>query len=119
MNIAQLCYRYAAGSTIRMHSIRELDLAYRNVNYLAQSSLIKEEKPLEEKYPKCMSITHYGINTIERKEEEIAKLQHDIRFNFLPSYMNTILGITESLQSLLTSTLSNLLDRMSLIRILS
>jgi hypothetical protein len=25
------------------------DLAYRNVNYLAQSSLIKEEKPLEEK----------------------------------------------------------------------
>lgn len=95
------------------------DLAYRNVNYLAQSSLIKEEKPLEEKNPKCISITHYGIDTIERKEEEFAKLHDDIRLYFLPSYINTILGITRSLQSLLTSTLSNLLDRMSLIRILS
>ena len=40
-----------------------------------------------------MHVNHaYGIDTIERKKEEIAKLQQDIRFNFLPSYMNTILG---------------------------
>jgi hypothetical protein len=68
------------------------DLVYRNINYLAQSSPIKEEKPLEEKNPECISITHYGIDTIERKEEEFAKLHDDIRLNFLPSYMNTILG---------------------------
>jgi hypothetical protein len=59
------------------------DLVYRNINYLAQSSPIKEEKPLEEKNPECISITHYGIDTIERKEEEFAKLHDDIRLNFL------------------------------------
>lgn len=59
------------------------DLANRYVNYLAQSSWIKEEKPLEGKYPKCISITRYAIGTIEMKEEEFAKLHDDIRFKIL------------------------------------
>jgi hypothetical protein len=43
------------------------NLAYTNVIYLAESSLIKGEKPLGTKYPKWISIKPYGIETVERK----------------------------------------------------
>lgn len=59
------------------------DLAFRNVVYLAQSSLIKGEKPSGQKHPKWISITPCGIETVEIKEKEFAKLHNDIRFKIL------------------------------------
>jgi hypothetical protein len=95
------------------------DLANRYVNYLAQCSRIKEEKPLEEKYPKCISITRYAIGTIEMKEEEFAKLHDDIRFNILTrTIWIQFLRSQGVYNPLLTSPLSSVLDRMSVIRIL-
>jgi hypothetical protein len=59
------------------------DLAYRNVSHLAESSLVKGEKPMGEKYPIWISITSNGIETVERKYKEFAKLHDGIRFNIL------------------------------------
>jgi hypothetical protein len=58
-------------------------LAFRNVIYLAQSCLIKGEKPSGQKHPKLISITPYGVETVEIKEKEFAKLHNDIRFKIL------------------------------------
>jgi hypothetical protein len=58
-------------------------LAFRNVMYLAQSCLIKGEKPSGQKHPKWISITPYGVETVEIKEKEFAKLHNDIRFKIL------------------------------------
>jgi hypothetical protein len=58
-------------------------LAFRNVIYLAQSCLIKGEKPSGQKHPKWISITPYGVETVEIKEKEFAKLHNDIRFKIL------------------------------------
>jgi hypothetical protein len=58
-------------------------LAYRNVSYLAESSLIKGVKPSGEKYPIGISITSNGIDTVERKHKEFSKPHSDIRFNIL------------------------------------
>ncbi|MFL6489964.1 MAG: hypothetical protein ACJ70M_00490, partial [Nitrososphaera sp.] len=70
-------------------------------------------------YPKCISITRYGIGTIEMKEEEFAKLTDDIRFKILTrTIWIEFLRSKGVYNPSLRSTLSNVLDRMSKIRIL-
>jgi hypothetical protein len=59
------------------------NLAYTNVIYLAESSLIKGDKPLDTKYPKWISIKPCGIERVEGKEKEFAKVHNDIRFKIL------------------------------------
>ncbi|HEV3432721.1 MAG TPA: hypothetical protein VG098_01890 [Nitrososphaera sp.] len=51
------------------------DLAYRNVIYLEQSSLIIGEKPSGQKHPKWRSITLYGFEEVEIKEKEFEVTQ--------------------------------------------
>jgi hypothetical protein len=120
-------YEYSFGQPVHTEQVvrgsgvssANSDLANRYVNYLAQSSRIKQENPLEEKYPKYISITRYGIGTIEMKEEELSKLHDDIRFKILTrTIWIQFLRSKGVYNPLLTSTLSNVLDRMSVIRIL-
>jgi hypothetical protein len=59
------------------------NLAYTNVIYLAESSLIKGDKPLGAKYPKSISIKPCGIERVEAKEKEFAKVHNDIKFKIL------------------------------------
>jgi hypothetical protein len=69
--------------------------------YLAQSSLIKGEKPLGTKCPKWISIKPYGIETVERKEKKFAKMHNELLDSrFFLSYMLTILQIMKSIQFL-------------------
>jgi hypothetical protein len=59
------------------------NLAYTNIIYLAESSLIKGDKPLGAKYPKWISIKSCGIERVEGKEKEFANVHNDIRFKIL------------------------------------
>jgi hypothetical protein len=105
------------------------NLAYTNVIYLEESSLIKGDKPLGTKYPKWISIKPYGIETVERKEKEFANLHNDIRFkilsnlydyNFTDHEEHTIpvdinftksLGLNESYQNLVIGDINYLYDK--------
>jgi hypothetical protein len=105
------------------------NLAYTNVIYLEESSLIKGDKPLGKKYPKWISIKPNGIETVERKKKEFAILHNSIRFkilsnlydyNFTDHEEHTIpvdinstksLGLNESYQNLVIGDINYLYDK--------
>jgi hypothetical protein len=105
------------------------NLAYTNIIYLAESSLIKGGTPLGTKYHKWIFIKPYGIETVDRKEKEFANLHNDIRFkilsklydyNFIGHGKHTIpvdinftksLGLNQSDQNLFIGDINYLYDK--------
>jgi hypothetical protein len=105
------------------------NLGYTNVIYLAESFLINGDKPLGAKYPNWISIKPCGIDTVEGKKKEFAKLHNDIRFkilsklydyNFTDRPDHTIpvdinltksLGLNESHQNLVIGDVNYLYDK--------
>lgn len=58
-------------------------ITYTNINYLDDKRLVHGTKVCGLSYPKWIRIDTYGLDEVEQKEPEYAKLHYEIRFRIL------------------------------------